>query len=217
MLFLWVILYGLVYGGAAGKGKWTLPLAMVVYTAAFLLWIWKAGYWEQIGLTKRQKPAVRMLPLLILPLGNGILYSFSFAGWETGVLLLCTSVIEELFFRGFLLSCFLEKGTGKAVVGTSLLFALMHLVNLESGAPFAYTLLQVMCAFWVSISYCLVILRWNSLWPCIAAHMLTNLTASGDVLPDHWLPVTLVCILLCVLYSFWLYSDYLKQKKEIVP
>ena len=211
MVFLWVILYGLVYeaAGAAGKASWLLPAAMAAYTAAFLLWTRKSGNAQQIGLAKSTGISPAMLPLLVLPLGNLLANGFSFPGWEAAFVLICGSITEELFFRGFLFSYLLRRGPICAVLGSSLLFALMHFANLGSGAEVLDTLMQVLCAFWVGVCYCLAILRWKSLLPCIVAHSLTNLTAAES--SPVFLP--LICILICVCYSLWLKN----QMKENVP
>ena len=214
MVFLWVILYGLVYISlAACDADWMLPLGMLSYTAVFLLWIGKTGYSGKIGLEGRPAFSWGMLPLLTLPAANLLTGGFCFHGWETEIVLICACVVEELFFRGFLLHWLLEKGRERAVMGTSILFGLMHLSNLPAGADTGYTLVQVLCAFWVSICYCRVTLFWGSLVPCMAAHILTNLTAAGRYSDGRWLAAMVAVMLICVCYSLWLKN----LKKEITP
>ena len=213
-VFLWVILYGLVYSAAASTDcLWILPAGMLAYTAALLIRIRRAGYSGKIGLRKCPVLSPGMLPLFALPLGNLLLGGFRFPGWAAGTVLVCICVTEEVFFRGFLLHWLLNKGTERAVLGTSLCFGLMHFANLPAGADAGYTLIQVLCAFWVSVCYCRVTLRWGSLVPCIAAHILTNLTASGSSDDGRQLPVMAAVIFAYACYSHWLK----KTQKERMP
>lgn len=219
MIFLWIILYGLVYRvcTAVEGAPWALLLGMVAYTAGFLLWICASGFRSLIRLNKMHDGIQwQLLPLLIPAAGNWLLNSTGFPGWEEGIVLICASVTEELFFRGFLFQYLWKKGPGKAVLGTSLVFSLMHLSNLLGGAELGYTLAQVVFGFWAGICYCLVILRWNSLLPCILAHGLTNLTATVPA-SRYWLLEPVCYCAIYFIYSLWLYQNIRNQKKEIIP
>lgn len=219
MIFLWIILYGLVHGACAAVqgAPWVLPLGMVTYTAGFLLWICRSGLYRLIRLNKVSHGFLwQLLPLFIPAAGNLILNGAAFPGWEAGLVLICVSITEELFFRGFLFQYLLKTGEKKALLGSSLLFSLMHLVNLAEGAELGYTLAQLLFSFWAGLCYALSVLRWKSLFPCIWAHVLTNLTATGTY-GSFWVPLSASCTVIFFIYSWWLYIYLQNQKKEIVP
>lgn len=85
-------------------------------------------------------------------------------------------VIEELAFRGVLLSILLPKGLWRAVIVTSALFGLMHLSNLALGSPWYSVLLQVTFATMAGTGYAAMRIRTGSLWPPIILHAAFDLT-----------------------------------------
>jgi uncharacterized protein len=82
-------------------------------------------------------------------------------------LVLAAPVVEELFFRGFLLTGMRACGAPLvlAVVVVSLLFTLIHM-QYE-----AYDLVHV---FLLSVGFAIVRVRFDSVLPCIAMHAMAN-------------------------------------------
>ncbi len=89
---------------------------------------------------------------------------------------LFAAAAEEIFFRGFLLPAFVRKlkSPFAALVVVSAVFALLHFLNLFSGAEPGFVLLQVALAWAAGLALGGVYLRWG-LWPCVAFHGLVNL------------------------------------------
>lgn len=122
-------------------------------------------------------------PVVLLPLSNllsavnsGVSFDFSqTALWVLG------AVAEELFYRFFLLKKLLLDRSGmkgaNAVLLVSLLFAVMHLFNLRTGAVLFPVLVQAFCAFCFSVWAGTVIWKKQSLTVPLLAHALLNLTA----------------------------------------
>ena len=122
-------------------------------------------------------------PVVLLPLSNllsavnsGVSFDFSqTALWVLG------AVAEELFYRFFLLKKLLLDRSGmkgaNAVLLVSLLFAVMHLFNLRTGAGLFPVLAQAFCAFCFSVWAGTVIWKKQSLTVPLLAHALLNLTA----------------------------------------
>ena len=122
-------------------------------------------------------------PVVLLPLSNllsavnsGVSFDFSqTALWVFG------AVAEELFYRFFLLKKLLLDRSGmkgaNAVLLVSLLFAVMHLFNLRTGAVLFPVLVQAFCAFCFSVWAGTVIWKKQSLTVPLLAHALLNLTA----------------------------------------
>lgn len=91
---------------------------------------------------------------------------------------------EELVFRGAILSAWAERGKRTkqglflAVVGSSALFGLIHLLNLTAGAGLVPTLLQVGYSFGMGMLWAVVYLKTGNLWYPILLHALYNFTGS---------------------------------------
>ncbi len=91
-------------------------------------------------------------------------------------LALLVGFVEETVYRGLILNILLQKGIRIAVLTSSLLFSLTHLLNLMGGQDLAATLLQLAYAFLVGLSLSLLYVRHKTLLPLIAFHFLHNFT-----------------------------------------
>lgn len=224
VLVVWAAAYSLVNSAADEILKW-FPSALWVPTAALvgydgllLLWIFRTGRQQSSGLVRLRplsaKEIFDLLPLGVFPLYNLVTGE---QGVVTGAFLLqmlCAALTEELFFRGFLLSFLKKQGTLFSIFLTSILFAAMHSVNLLEGADGAYVGMQMLCAWLVSLCYCAVTLRFDSLLPCIGAHFLTNITGTGVLVGEFAMHALWVCIVLHILWGTKLCMDIVKKKEE---
>ena len=201
MVFLWIAAYGLVYLLASSFSQtahpWVVPLAMTGYIAVLIGWVFRTGRAHALGLCpiRRMSPREypKLLPLLMLPVCN-LLTAKTFSPTPPAVvLMLSVCAVEEIFFRGFLLRSLLRWGALPAIVLSSGVFALFHLVNLIGGSDFAYVWMQVFCAFTVGICYGAIAIELESVIPCFLAHFLTNMTAapiSDGAVPWVWFCIT---------------------------
>jgi membrane protease YdiL (CAAX protease family) len=177
------------------------------------------GSWRAVGLgAPTRRPGLILLTLPLLNLARGF-----HADLGTVALLVVASLLvgfnEELWFRGIILRVLQPKGQGWAVVGSALLFGVLHLLNGLAGQNLAVTLVQIAYACVLGLCFALVRLRTASLWPAALVHALTNLfawTAQGgqigggsvDSLFDLLLPGVVIVL-------FGAYSLYLwRQMKE---
>lgn len=213
MVFAWVALYGLTYilaeqiSQILHPADWIVPLAMTVYVGFLILWIYRTGQCRKIGFCTvrnfRPKQYLYCLPLLVLPLYNLMTVQAGVVTFSTCVRMVCVSVAEEIFFRGFLLHYLSKQGLLRGILAASAIFAVFHCVNLFRSAEPLYTLMQILCAFAVGICYCAIVIKGNSLFPGMFAHCLTNITAigvdTGWRMPGLWL-----CIGVHVCYGIWL-------------
>ena len=94
--------------------------------------------------------------------------------------------VEEVFFRGLILQALAPEGLWRAAVVSSIVFGLMHLLNLLFGADLVATLLQTAYATAMGFGFAAVTLRTGSLWPLIAIHAAIDfagfVTAQGTVM-----------------------------------
>lgn len=83
-------------------------------------------------------------------------------------LLIITSIVEEIFFRGFLLAK-IKKHTKEitAIISTALIFALMHIIYLQ-----IYT---IILAFITGIIFAYLVIKTQNLFSSITAHTTYNL------------------------------------------
>ncbi|MGE7114232.1 CPBP family intramembrane glutamic endopeptidase [Lysinibacillus sp. NPDC047702] len=81
---------------------------------------------------------------------NGLTDNDGFSAQYVFILFLFVIAVgfcEELIFRGLIFKYLSEKGLKTAILGSSILFGIGHLVNLASGQDFLMTLLQIIFAF----------------------------------------------------------------------
>lgn len=94
--------------------------------------------------------------------------------------------VEEVFFRGLILRALASAGLWRGAVVSSIVFGVMHLLNLLFGADLVATLLQTVYATAMGFGFAAVTLRTGSLWPLIAIHAAIDLagfvTAQGTVM-----------------------------------
>lgn len=114
--------------------------------------------------------------LLIVLIGNKGLNTTSISDLLLMFLiqLLIVALIEETFFRGFILKILLFKGFKKAVIISSLLFAITHSLQLLGGQSLETTILQITYAFVVGMVLSLLIINNQSIIIAIAFHGINN-------------------------------------------
>ena len=94
--------------------------------------------------------------------------------WVYLALAVLTAFVEEVVFRGLILRALAARGVLRAAIVSSVLFGLMHWVNVLFGADLTATLLQVGYATAIGFSFAVVTLRTGVIWPLILIHGLTN-------------------------------------------
>lgn len=217
MTLLWIASYGLVYALASylprGEYPWAVPLAMLGYSTALILWVFRTGQARHLGLsTPRNIRCIRFLPLLMLPVCNLLTAETISLSFPTFLLMLAVCAAEELFFRGFLLQFLMRYGAIPAVLLSSLVFALFHLVNLTAGSAL-YTWAQVLCAFAAGICFAAATVLTGSLLPGFAAHFLSNITAAP--VPSDPAPLLWLCIVLYGCYGAVLCKQLSVNKERV--
>ncbi len=179
----------------------------------------------QLGLFDAPRPAVRSLraalPALLVALNNApvialISGTVAVTAEVSAVILFafeCVAVaaFEEIAFRAILFPLMLQRfGTGararfSAVLLSSALFGLTHLLNLFSGAAVGATALQVGYSFLIGCMLAVVYLHTGSLAGCILLHAVYNFggmlvpTLGQGAFLDIWnLPTVLITAVLAV-------------------
>ncbi|MBN3524985.1 CPBP family intramembrane glutamic endopeptidase [Paenibacillus apiarius] len=83
--------------------------------------------------------------------------------------------VEETVYRGMILHILLPKGIAPAVIASSILFSLTHVLNMLSGQDMARTILQLVYALLVGAVLALLMVKTKQILPLILFHTLHNL------------------------------------------
>lgn len=207
MIFLWIILYGLIYTALSqldGIENWVRAFSVLIYSILLMRWtLTRKHLQKERSIPQRPKDWLVVATLGLMPLCN------LFAGKQLAldgsdvVLMLGAAITEELFFREHLLSFLRKKNDLLGIIGTSAVFAVLHLGNGFQNADMAYVLIQAFCAFFVSMLYCAVVIRFHRLGPCMAAHFFTNISGAGAIENIGGAVILCICAVVCGVCGIW--------------
>ncbi|MNI23675.1 CAAX amino terminal protease self- immunity [compost metagenome] len=88
---------------------------------------------------------------------------------------LLVGFVEETIYRGFILKILLNKSVKTAVITSSILFSITHLLNVLSGQSTTQTIVQLIYALIMGIVLALLIIKNHNIIPLIIFHFLHNL------------------------------------------
>lgn len=194
MIIIWIILYGIIYSLSEklsrlfGDNQIITVLAIILYIVVLYLFLEKRKKSSVYGLCApkywSRKDIGWLMPLLAFLFANlyfqGTGQTIIWNSWIMLILMLFEVFLEELLFRGYLPTYLLEKyGTKKwtRMVGSSILFGMLHIVNLFQGANFLYTIIQMLCAFGLGLCLCVLVSKYKSIFPGTIIHYLINITS----------------------------------------
>ena len=124
--------------------------------------------------------------------------------------MICVGFLEEIIFRGFLFKI-LEKDNQKlAIIITSITFGVGHIINLLNGAELIPTLIQICYCISTGYLFAIIIVKSNSLWPCIITHSLVNALSIFSI--ENNISIYISPIILTIIPL--LYAIYLNKVKE---
>ena len=103
-------------------------------------------------------------------------FSSEFPPKSNGWLITLPSILEELVFRGVILTMFLNKySSNKAIVFSAISFGFVHLLNLAGDKELIWVLGQVIWSSIIGLLYGYLFVRTRSLLPIVLVHYLSNL------------------------------------------
>ena len=212
----WIVLYTVGMGNlrTLGDDSPVLMTGLIVISALMFLFVRLTGTTEYYGLTgwaKNSRAMLWFLPLWFIAsfnLWNGFGPDYPMPGLLfAAVSMAFVGFAEELVFRGFLFKAILKSGSvKKAVIISSVTFGLGHILNLLNGQDFVETLVQVVFAVAVGFVFTMVFYKGGSLWPCILAHSLIDVTSvfsSGEAPVLEWI-LHIAVFILAVGYCLYL-------------
>ena len=199
-----------------GVEKIITVIVSILITIFLFLYIKRKDLMEKYGLKRvegKSREYLYFIPLILIssvniwfgvkmnmPIMGSIFYAFTmiFAG-----------MIEEILFRGMLYKEMAESNEKSAMIVSSLLFGVGHIVNLfnGSGAELVANMCQVVYAISVGFMFVVLFKTCGSIIPCIITHSLLNAlsTFNNEEMANRFIiPVSLFMVVVSVLYSIYL-------------
>ncbi|WP_445997093.1 lysostaphin resistance A-like protein [Okibacterium fritillariae] len=115
------------------------------------------------------------------------------------IMSLAVAVNEELWFRGIVLAVLRSIGTRAAIVGSALLFGVLHLANLAAGVDLGAALLQLAFAALFGLVAAQLAVLTGSLWPAIVWHAawdVVNLSSGNEQGAAASVGLALACLIM---------------------
>ena len=177
---------------------------------------------SKLGFRSAEKGAAkRMLyfsPLLLIalsPFAAGINFNGGAALILANLFLtLGIGMAEEIFFRGIICGAWLGHGVGKAMMISSLLFGLSHILNIAGGAELGETVLQICFALVYGMVFALIFAESGSLLPCVLLHALHDFCAFISGEGSAQFEIILGAVQFIVLLVYFLYLFQMTARKR---
>jgi uncharacterized protein len=193
-------------------------VALIVITVLVLGGIGWLGWWHEVGFTpisEWRNLGLLVLPALIavVPLLAGVdpivvsTLVFLIVGYAL------TGLAEEAFARGILIRILQPSGVLRAVLLSSLLFALLHLGNLviRGGSP-AVSIAQAVGAFSFGVGFAALRIRTWTIVPLVALHMAYDLVLNTMSL--SLIPVAVAQDVALLVIGLYLIREPLRQRRS---
>lgn len=195
-----------------------VPFALILY--GYLLFSKKSRTALNLFSTRSVKETLLysiplVIILIILYIGNG---GLSLGDYSNVILVIITHIliiafIEEMIYRGFMISLLREKGIILAVTVSSLLFAITHSLQLLGGQDLLSTIIQISYAFSTGMVLALLIALGQPLIVTILFHGINN-TFIVLAFKDGDDIFTFVILAILVTYSIFLYKKLKSSLKH---
>ncbi len=133
-------------------------------------------WWRETGFARGltgQGVKLYIVPIVFIGLPSlmqGVAGSIHIAVFDIALVALLIGFVEETFFRGLIMRTLLPKGVLFSAIVSSVVFALVHLVNLLGDVPPAYVIGQLLVTFGTGLFLAALWLRTGSIWPLILLH-----------------------------------------------
>ncbi|ABX41060.1 CPBP family intramembrane glutamic endopeptidase [Lachnoclostridium phytofermentans] len=115
---------------------------------------------------------------------------------------------EEIYFRGLALKFMEGKGRKTAIIGSSIVFGVLHLANVFNGKSTLYLVLQLFFAFLVGFVFAEIVSITKSLWAVIFWHAAHDYISSitGDALDKTALIILAIQVGILLTYAIFLWK-----------
>lgn len=205
---------------------YTIPYNLVLFGMMFAF-IGKNRLFAYYGINKVRCKAGRLLyytPLAVIATVNiwfGVCFKMKLLATVIYfVAMIITGIVEELLFRGLLFQAISKSNIKSAIIVTSIMFGIGHIVNLVNGnsADYVATICQIFYA--VAIGYLLaaVLYAGKSLIPCIITHSMLNAFSSfsnESLINKVQIPVSIIlCVVSCA-SAIWIFRNEKNRRSTV--
>lgn len=226
IVFLWIVIYGLASNISIALSDFIhVPnsITAVAYIALCIVMIFmlykrkKLKYYGFHSLKELDaKNLLYFIPFVIVASVNiwsGIHINHSMIQIILiAICMICVAFIEEVIFRAFLMKALMNISSVLAIIVSSSLFGIIHLMNILSGAELLATILQVFYAMAFGFMCAAFFYKTDNIIPCIICHGVGN---ALDVFLPEDLSVTMQCGgCIAIVFFGSLYGIYLLTTKK---
>lgn len=171
-----------------GLGVYALANAALVVILAIILT--RLRWWRRIGFRPASRAVFVLAAPMLLPAVLNVYPGVAFPGLAQtlGFLALALAVgfVEETAFRGLMLRALEPRGVWRAIIVTTVLFSVTHLMNILAGEAGLQAVMQLLYSAAIGFAFTALVLRTGVIWPLIIPHALIDfvvfLRAPGAVL-----------------------------------
>jgi membrane protease YdiL (CAAX protease family) len=163
---------------------------------------------------------IPLLAIEILPL---VFYGFSSdITWIQYIILAIFTIAvgfnEEIYFRGLALKALAQKGKKKAIIGSSIVFGVLHLANALNGKNPLYLVLQMLFAFLVGFVLAEIVSITKSLWLVIIWHATHDFISSttSEALDQNALIILAIQVVILLVYAVCIWKKSEVQNEVIL-
>ncbi len=231
-----------IVGIAGAIGQWKQQVFLVSF---MIIVVSLLGWWKKIGFTPLNRGGLKyLLPPMAYAsfLLFAAMYSTHHTSWLLGatdpvqmllfiLVVLAVGFNEETMFRGILFHGFSTRfSIFAAVILSSLVFGVLHYLNLIEGAPLGRTTHQVLHAAAAGFLYIALRLRVGSIWPVMLFHAFWDFTSFNmdsmragtetttvAISPMVGLAFELLPATLYGAFVYWRWSVYRKKSEHNRP
>jgi len=124
--------------------------------------------------------AIYNFPFIAYFMGNAVVSRSGFTIFLFAVNTITIATFEEFLFRGVILLLIVKrlphttKGIFQAIVLSSIIFSMTHIINLFTGVSFFDTAIQIGYAFLIGLLWSVVLLKTKNIWIVVILHAIYN-------------------------------------------
>jgi len=158
-----------------------------------------------------------ILPLFliaIVPLFGGLESGLSLANILYIVIyMFIVAFVEEVLYRGIILNNLKQKSVNFAIVGSSVMFGVSHLITAAGGKDLIDVLYQVVMAITIGLILGLILHYTQNIYLCIGFHFVNNVIVSiSGSFGDYDMMISYLILIALLIYLFVL-RDKLQDSK----
>jgi uncharacterized protein len=153
------------------------------------------GWWKTVGFRAPDEWsdlyyfALPFLPVVINVIPGLQVSSLGYLGRVLAITLM-VGFVEEVFFRGLMLTALRSRGLWRTAIITALLFGLTHALNVLAGKSAMDAAAQIFYATAIGFAYAALVLKKHILWPLVIAHFVIDfanfIQRPGFTYPPAW-------------------------------